>query len=64
MVRFPCDGPLQDSTGAMFCQVEPWDMEFDCDRCREDYVWFAELAQEVKRDREISVEEDERNSWG
>jgi len=39
-------------------------MEFDCDKCREDYAWFAELAWEVKRDREISVEENGKDSWG
>jgi len=56
-MRFPCDGPLMESTGLEVCRLDPDDIDFDCDRCRAEWDANEELLADMQR-------EEVRDTWG
>lgn len=58
----PCEGPLQDDTGAFYCPLNPYREDFDCAQCLEDFMHYQDLLTDIKRDREFE-EEGNGTAW-
>jgi hypothetical protein len=56
-MKFKCEGPVPDDTGALYCPFEPENEAYDCVHCRAVYDHWEELMADADR-------EEGKDTWG